>query len=65
MTSQQQVLVQAASGQYVPGIRLAFETGTGMTGEVSVPEREATPEAVSALISAKVAQLAALHNLSG
>ena len=64
VTSTAETTDQNDGGQFVPGIRVSFTTGRGHQGSVFLPVAAATRDNVRAAITARVAQLDAISDLS-
>ena len=64
VTSTSETTDQNDGGQFVPGVRVNFTTGRGHQGSVFLPLAAATRDNVAAAITARVAQLDAISDLS-
>lgn len=65
ITQQIQTTGRAPSGQYVPGVRVAFAVDSGHSGEVFFPTAEYTPDNVRAKVEAAARLMRDIGNFSG
>ena len=65
ITTQQEGSRPNATGQYVEGVTIGFQTINGLTGTVFVPNTQYNPQAVKDLINARVAAMQAVQGLKG
>lgn len=65
VTAQLETMAPDQNGQFVRGVQVSFQTDTGLTGTVFVPNTSYTTQAVSKLISARVVQMESISRLSG
>lgn len=62
---QQPTVEVDGSGKPVSGMRVAFVTGKGVHAWVFVPQNQYSVDNVRALVSARVAEIDAVHALTG
>lgn len=65
VVSQQEGTELGPNGVFVKGVTVFFNTGSGTTGSVFVPDMMFHPENVRAAIEAKVALINGVSGLSG
>jgi hypothetical protein len=65
VTAQQESTELASNGQFVKGMSVFFQTGSGVAGSVFVPDMLYTPDYVRDAINAKAQQLDIIAGLSG
>lgn len=65
VTSQQETVDLAPSGQYVTGTRVAFRTRSGAQGSIFVPQAEYQAGRVKSLLDVRAAEMEAVHNMRG
>lgn len=64
ITDQQRTVEVVGSGQAVPGVRVSFSTGKGLSGSVFIPESQYTQANAIATARAQANLLDALHQAS-
>lgn len=57
--------VRTSTGQYGPGWTVMYQTADGTTGSVTIAKQDYSKDALAALISGEVAQLAEMKSLTG
>ncbi|MGH3180330.1 MAG: hypothetical protein ACRDOE_00245 [Streptosporangiaceae bacterium] len=65
ITAQREVNRLNASGQYVSGVLLTFQTAGGLIGTAFVPDAQYTAERVKNLVNDRVAAMEAVQGLQG
>lgn len=65
VTGQIQELKQQPNGQFMHGLTVTFQTGTGIVGNIWVSDAAATPDNIRDAIIAKLTTLHGIATLSG
>lgn len=65
VTTQQEASRPDATGRYVEGIVIGFQTMNGLTGTIFVPHNQYNPDNVKDLINRKVEAMQAIQGLKG